>query len=222
MTKKKLSLEVPASTLVPEEIIKKKPITNLTIAQKIQIQEEKAIAANLATQIEAARKLLAEATNVLSICLKNNLYMEKCISEKKGQDEAKVNLNLLTAKTTQHEILAKQVTMNFVGGTKDEKRLLADDVNIQNKKINLEDLNKKFINGNADEKDILSAKAELKESEKEKDVDFLNQKIKLTNNTFLLNRLHHEMDAAKDSLEEAKDLAASLTGKALMMKQANA
>ena len=30
------------------------------------------------------------------------------------------------------------------------------------------------------------------------------------------------MDAAKDSLEEAKDLAASLTGKALMMKQANA
>ena len=130
-------------------------------------------------------------------------------------------MNEIIAEQTQHEMMAKQSELDFMGGTATQKKFIAEDVDIQNKKIHLATIEKKIALGEMDEKEKLKAKADLLESEQQKSVDVLEEEVKEEKDSVVLTRLTHEMDEAKDLLEEDKDTAASLSGKTIQRNNAN-
>jgi hypothetical protein len=226
---KKLSIELQEKTedtkkhnIVAQEVSEEiaNPLQNLTLAQRIQIQEQKAQAANIATQIQHVRESLDRTLRDLKMCQEDD-QGSGCLIEKEKGDGARADLDKLLAEAKQHEMMARQSELDFGHGSAKDKKLVAEDLDIEGKKIHLADVEKNIAIGEKDEKEKEKAEAELKESVQQKAVDILAEELKEEQDPDVLKRLQHEMDGAKDELEEDKDHAASLTGKALRRKLAN-
>ena len=197
---------------------------NLTLQQKITIQEQKSQAANIATLRSNAEQELKMTQQNLKKCQNDEKKEEEkkeCKKEKDHFNEKQAELNEIIAEQKQHEMMAKQSELDFMGGTALQKKFIAEDVDIQNKKIHLATIEKKIALGEMDEKEKLKAKADLLESEQQKSVDVLEEEVKEEKDSVVLTRLTHEMDEAKDLLEEDKDTAASLSGKTIQRNNAN-
>ena len=123
---------------------------NLTLQQKITIQEQKSQAANIATLRSNAEQELKMTQQNLKKCQNDEKKEEEkkeCKKEKDHFNEKQAELNEIIAEQKQHEMMAKQSELDFMGGTALQKKFIAEDVDIQNKKIHLATIEKKIALG---------------------------------------------------------------------------
>ena len=192
---------------------------NLTLGQKIQIQEQKAQAAVLATRREECQKELSRSSRNLQECKEDN-QGSGCATEEEKSSVARAELAKVAASIKQHEMLARQAELDFGGGTMEEKKLVAADVDIANKQIHLANVEESVATGEMTKEERERAIAELKESEQRKAVGVLESEVASETDPDMLRRMREKLDQAKDLLEENMDRAASLSGKELRRSKA--
>ena len=192
---------------------------NLTLGQKIQIQEQKAQAAVLATRKEECQKELSRSSRNLQEC-KENDQGSGCATEEEKNSVARAELAKVAASIKQHEMLARQAELDFGGGTMEEKKLVAADVDIANKQIHLANVEQSVATGEMTKEERERAIAELKESEQRKAVGVLESEVASETDPDMLRRMREKLDQAKDLLEENMDRAASLSGEELRRSKA--